>query len=243
MITADSLEITDSALAALRKKIAGYMSGRRLEHTLAVEQAAIEIGRIYAPDKLPKLQAAALLHDITKEYSIEKQLQICVEFGIIVNNLDIFMPKIFHAATAAALIPRDFPEFNDREIISAVRWHTTGHENMKLCDRIIYLADYIDGTRIFEDCIKLRKYYKNGLKSLLSGNNTFKDADALNLHLINTLILSFDMSLKELSKEGRMIHQNMIAARNTMLYEKLTIQNQLNSRSKDLHELQKREQE
>lgn len=215
--------ITEASLVALRKKVAEYMSAKRLTHTLAVEQAAVELGRVYAPDKLPKLRAAALLHDITKEYSLEKQLQICVEFGIIVNNLDVLMPKIFHSATAAALIPRDFPEFDDPEIVSAVRWHTIGHESMQICDRILYLADYIEDTRTYADCVRLREYYQSGLAALLPD----KDSRALNLHLVNTLILSFDMTIKELTAEGRLIHPNMIAARNTLLYEKLTMEGHL----------------
>ena len=87
------------------------------------------------------LRAAALLHDITKKCDFEKQLQYCAEFDIIIGNYDKLSPKTFHSKTAAAIIPRDFPEFDDEEIISGVRWHTTGHDGMTDFEAIVYLAD------------------------------------------------------------------------------------------------------
>ena len=127
----------------LRDKLAGEMSEFRFRHTLGGEKEAVRLGELYAPDKIPLLRAAALLHDITKENTFEKQLQLCYELGIMLKDSEKSSPKTLHAITGAAVIERDFPEFADPELVSAVRWHTTGKENMSIRDKIIYLADYI----------------------------------------------------------------------------------------------------
>lgn len=213
-------DITEDMLSELRNTISVFMSEKRLRHTLAVEREAVEIGKIYAPDKILLLRAAALLHDLTKEFTFEKQLQICAKFDIIVSNIDLHMPKIFHSMTAAAIIPYDFPMFAHPQIISAVRWHTVGNENMEICDRIIYLADYIEETRTFDSCLKLRQYYKDGVEHCLRSGSKSN----LELHFIRTLVISFDMTLNELIGDRKMIHPNLITARNALLSEEASMQ-------------------
>ena len=87
------MKFSEEQLKKLRENISGLMSEKRFHHTAEVEKMAARIGEIYAPDKVDILRAAALLHDITKEYSTEKQLQICREFGIITSKQDILTPK------------------------------------------------------------------------------------------------------------------------------------------------------
>ena len=45
------------------------------------------------------------------------------------------------------------------ELVSAVRYHTTGRADMTIAEKIIYLADFIDMSRKFEDCVVLRDYF------------------------------------------------------------------------------------
>ena len=153
------MKISEESLRQLRENISVRMSGKRLLHTLAVEKMAYRIGEIYCSEKLDILRAAALLHDITKEKSLEEHIGICTRLGIEYTEENVLAPKTFHAITAAASIPVEFPELCDSEIISAVRYHTTGREGMTLAEKIIYLADYIDMSRKFEDCVVLRDYF------------------------------------------------------------------------------------
>ena len=45
----------------------------------------------------------------------------------------------------------------DPEVLSAIRWHTTGKKDMSLLDRIIYLADMIEpGRRPFPGMEEIR---------------------------------------------------------------------------------------
>ncbi len=199
--------ITEYEIEALREKIRPYHTAKRYAHALAVEKECARIGTLLLPEKVNKLRAAGLLHDITKKDDIEKQLQYCVEFGIIISNSDIRSPKLFHAKTAAAMISRDFPEFSDEEIISGVRYHTTGRDGMTAFESVVYLADYIEETRTFPDCVRLREYFWNGVSS---GKNAEE-------HFRRTVVKSFDMTISQLLDEGAPVDRDTVEARNYFL--------------------------
>ncbi len=197
----------EKVLAELRHDIRLYMSGKRLLHTFAVEREAIALSAIYAPDSEYELRAAALLHDITKELSLEKQLQLCREFGIMYTENETLTPKIFHSRTAETVIKRDFSELAVPSVLSPIRWHTTGRDQMNLPEIILFLADFIEDTRTFESCVELRRFFYEGL----SGRG---GVDKWQMHLTDTMILAFDMTIKELLSAGTPIHPDTIAARN-----------------------------
>ena len=206
--------ITEKMICELRDRVKEMMSEKRSIHTLAVEQMAIRLGMIYAPDKLDVLRSAALLHDITKEIKSDEQIKLCEQLGIKLSENDIFAPKTLHARTAAAVIPKDFPEFADPEVISAVRWHTTGRAGMTIIDKIIYLADYIDDSRKFEDCVKLRNYF-------FDFDFDSATSDEKIMHLVDTLIISYDMTIKSLIEHNAPISKDTFDARNELICAKL----------------------
>ena len=204
------MKFNEDMLRRLRESISSSMSPKRFRHTAEVEKMAARLGKLYAPDKIDVLRAAALLHDITKEYSAEKQIQICDTFGINLSKQDILTPKTFHAKTAAAMIPVLYPDFADEEVLSAVRWHTTGRAGMTVLEKLVYLADYIDESRTFPDCVALR--------------SLFWDADPQNMsederaaHLDRVLIRSYDMTLTSLIEDGAPVSDDTFSARNDLI--------------------------
>ena len=201
---------------SLRSLVVEKMSEKRAIHTLAVEKMAERLGNIYAPDKINLLRAAALLHDLTKEKKLPEQLELCEKYSITVKSDDVCAPKTFHAKTAAAVIKNDskYAEYADDDVISAGRWHTTGRSGMSICEKIIYLADYIDDSRKFDDCVKLREYFWNGLCFDMTDIEK-KD------HLANTLILSYDMTIRNLLEEGKPVAKDTFDARNELVCERL----------------------
>ena len=200
-------------LSLLRGKIQPYMREKRLSHTLAVEREAASLAGIYIPECEFMLRTAALLHDITKELSLEKQLQLCHESDIIYTKEEILAPKLLHSMTAPAVIKRDFPEFADADVLSAVRWHTTGRAGMSLCESILFLADFIEETRTFESCVELRRFFYDGYGKAA-------DEASRQTLLYDTMILAFDMTLRELTSEGMPIHPDTVAARNYFICKK-----------------------
>lgn len=194
----------------LRERVSATMSPWRFTHTAEVERMAARLAELYAPDKTDILRAAALLHDITKEKGTEEQLEILRAHGVRISELDILSPKTLHARTAVEVIKEEYPEFVHPELLSAVERHTTGHADMTVLDAIIYLADYIDMSRKFEDCVRLREYF-------WGKEPQFMSAEERERHLWQTLILSFDMTLKALIEEGSPISVDTVNARNALI--------------------------
>ena len=77
-------------------------------------------------------------------------------------------------------------------------------------EKLLYLADYIDMSRTFEDCVKLREFFFS------------KDIDGMTeeervRHLDRTLLLSFDMTINGLLSQGSIINKDTINARNSLI--------------------------
>ena len=202
--------ITEEMLAPLRDAMSKIMSKERYAHTLAVEEMVIRLCDLYCPEKKTLLRAAALLHDFTKEYDSKVQLSILTKPGIEFSSEDSLAPKTFHARTASLLIPDLYNEYANDELISAVRWHTTGKAKMTLSEKILYLADYIDMSRDYADCVKLRKFFFDAEPENMEEHDRF-------LHLDRTLLRSFNMTLADLLERGMIISKDTVNARNDVI--------------------------
>lgn len=199
--------ITDKQLASLRVDISLVMGEKRYSHTLGVEREAMKLAQLYCPEKKNILRAAALLHDVTKEYSPEQHLAMMREHGIDTEYYSRQSKKIYHSLTASLIISERYADFALDEIIRAVRVHTTGDDDMSLTDKLIYLADYIEDTRTFSDCVRLREFFWNGIAD---GEDKYE-------HLDRTMLLSFDMTIRDLIEDGKVISDKTTKARNSLL--------------------------
>ncbi len=204
------IEIQAPELSTLRESILGRMSPKRFAHTVAVEQMVARLCELFCPEATSAMRAAALLHDLTKELDVNGQVALCDRLGLPVTAEDRMAHKTFHARTAAALIPMEFPSFADPVILEAVRWHTTGHRGMTLTEQLLYLADYIDLSRTFSNCVILRRYFWGAEPEKMTAE------DRLRL-LRQTLLLSFDMTVRDLLEEGLPIATDTMEARNELL--------------------------
>ncbi|MBQ3791561.1 MAG: bis(5'-nucleosyl)-tetraphosphatase (symmetrical) YqeK, partial [Clostridia bacterium] len=146
----------------LREKAAPLI-GKRLKHTLGVERAVISLGSIYLPEKIPPLRVAAILHDLTKYYSVEEHLEVFRRNGFTPDENILAAPKCMHSVSGSFVAREKFADYVDEEILTAIRWHTTGHRGMTMFESLLYLADYIEDTRTFVDCVTLRDYYETNL--------------------------------------------------------------------------------
>lgn len=171
-ILRDSLYGTNADLRALRlnqlRPVAlSYLNHSRIPHVLGTEQEAIRLALRYGAD-VHKARVAALLHDCTKKLRMEEQSALCRQYGIPMDELERKALKLLHAKTGAA-IARDVFGVDD-EIYTAIFWHTTGHAEMTLLEKIMYLADYIEPTRSFPGVDALRAACDEDLdKGLLMG--------------------------------------------------------------------------
>ena len=205
---------TDSALIEkIRGELSNYLDEKRLNHTFFVEKEAITIAEsvflVYNIENvyINDVRAAALLHDITKKFSIEKQLELCKKYDIFPG--DFPSCALLHGKTAAFLA-RELFGINDI-VFSAVYNHTTGKENMNIFDKIIFLADYIEPSRKYEHCKQSRSFFY----SLLSSNGVSAAAKALD----EAVVMSMDGTIKNLVEQGMTIDLQTVTARNYLIHE------------------------
>ena len=204
---------SEEMLASLRESVKNEMGEKRYFHTLEVEKMAIRLGEIYAKNEIPMLRAAALLHDVTKERTTEEHIAICEGAGLLVLKAERKSPKMFHAKTAALVIPNKYPDFATEELINAVRYHTTGRADMTIEEKIIYLADYIDMSRTYEDCVSLRNFFFD-----FDFDNA-SDEEKIS-HLNDTLIMSYNLTIKGLLEDNKHIDKTTFEARNYLILNK-----------------------
>ena len=197
-------KITEEFLCELKEYVRAQLSDRRYSHTVAVEEEAASIADIYCPDRKNDLRAAALLHDITKEFNTEKQLKLCEKYDILVTDLMLRSPKCFHAKTACAVTAEKFGEYFDSDLLDAISYHTTGKADMTLLQKILYLADYTEPTRTFGDCVKVRNFFYDSIK----------DRTDVQRALDKTLLYSFDLTINDLIENGEVIMNDTFEARN-----------------------------
>ena len=203
-------DFTNDALNKLRAEIQAVSSERRYLHVIAVEEMINRLGALYLPEERPMLRAAALLHDLTKEISNEKHEKILSSHGIIVTDEMRGSPKLYHAVTATLLIPERYPQFAHPTLLSAVRYHTTGRPEATVFDLLLYLADYIDESRTFPDCVLLRNYFWNKHPEALTKEERMR-------HLFDTIVRSVDLTVAALSEERVPISIDSIQMRNYFL--------------------------
>ena len=202
--------MTEEKLTALRADVEKQLSPYRMKHTLGVEQMAARLAALYCPEKSMLLRAAALLHDVTKELPDAEQLQIFADHGVTLRPDEQASPKVFHAMTAALIIPERYPDLADAELLSAVRWHTTGRAGMTLCEALLYLADLIEDGREFAECVTLRHAFFDPVPEKM-------DTKARLRHLRDVLRLSYENLIPKLQARGGVICLDSLAA-----YEDLT---------------------
>ncbi len=180
-------------ISRLRPVALSYLKHKRIPHVLGTEQEAIRLAERYGAD-VEKARVAALLHDCTKKLEMEAQLELCRHYGIELDELEQKALKLLHAKTGAAIARDVFGV--DEEIYNAIWWHTTGHAGMTLLEKIIYLADYIEPSRVFPGVDELREM-------------CYRD-------LNRGLLMGLEMSIEEMQSMGNPVHHATVEARDAL---------------------------
>ena len=141
------------------------LSEKRFYHSQCVAEEAVRLAVLYGADP-EKARLAGLLHDILKDTPAEEQLKILQGFGIMMNDTELANQKLWHAISGAA-----FLEFGlgirDRELLSAVRCHTSGRKNMTLLEKVLFVADYISADRDYPGVEELRAVARESLEEAI----------------------------------------------------------------------------
>lgn len=169
----------------LREKLDDY----RLLHSLNVAESAAFLADMYGEDR-DRAYFAGLLHDIMKNENDEEMLKCIAKGGIILSRTEKENPKLWHAIAGECYLRTEL-QIEDKEILSAVRYHTTGKAGMSTFDKIIYVADYISAERNYPDVETMR---------FLAIGKTLDEA----------CMYSLQYTLKSLSEKKGIIHEDSL---------------------------------
>lgn len=129
----------------MQKKLEKYLDEDRFQHTLGVMYTSAALAMAHGCD-MKTAQAAGLLHDCAKCIPNKKKLKMCESNKVPVSEFEKTHPFLLHAKLGA-FVAEDKYGVRDREILSAIMYHTTGKPEMSLLEKIIYIADYIEPGR------------------------------------------------------------------------------------------------
>lgn len=146
------------------KLVKEQLTEHRYQHTLGVMETAIALARRYGADE-KKAETAAIFHDYAKFRPKEEMKEIIKTQGFS-QDLLMFNAELWHAPAGTYLVEKE-AGIKDREILDAIRYHTSGRPGMSLLEKIIYLADYIEPGRHFPGVEEVREMSKENLDKAL----------------------------------------------------------------------------
>lgn len=175
--------------------IKNRLTSKRLFHSICVAEKAKHLAEKYGSDA-EKAYTTGLVHDIMKNESVEKMLQMIENDGQVLTESEKAITVTLHAIAGEIYLRKELG-VTDEEVLSAVRWHTTGKEDMSLFEKIIYVADLVSEDRDYLDVNEVRQLAEENLdKTLLRG-------------------LSF--TIEDNAKKYKLIHADTVKAYNYLI--------------------------
>ncbi len=196
--TTDTMEINDRVeqyKAIIRARLGDY----RYHHSLCVADEAARLARVYGGNE-QTAYTAGLLHDILKDTDRKTQLQMFEDFGILLDDVESQVTKLWHAHIGAAFLEHVL-QIDDRDILNAVRYHTTGRAGMSLLEKIVFVADFTSADRDYPDVDEVRRRTAVSLE--------------------DTMIYALAYTIRDLIDRGQAIHPDTLAIYNELLLERM----------------------
>jgi len=165
----------------LKEQIKPYLSIARYNHTLSTSKTALLINQKanLGLDRF-KVEKATLLHDIAKEVTINTVNKIMKEnYPSYINESN----KIIHQYIGEYMA-KEYFFVKDKDILNAIKYHTTGRSNMSLLEKLVYVADKIEPTRnystkkLINECIY---DFNSGFIKVLTNNKAYLKSKNINV--------------------------------------------------------------
>ncbi|MGN0570451.1 MAG: bis(5'-nucleosyl)-tetraphosphatase (symmetrical) YqeK [Candidatus Fimenecus sp.] len=144
------------------------LTPQRLYHSICVAEKAKELAEIFGGDS-EKAYTAGLIHDIMRYEPPEKMIELIESDGQVLTESEKKITVTLHAVAGEVYL-RKVLGVTDGEILSSVRYHTTGKEDMTLLEKIIYAADLTSADREYPDVNEVRALAEKDLdRTVLRG--------------------------------------------------------------------------
>lgn len=144
------------------------LTPQRLYHSICVAEQAKHLAEIFGGDT-EKAYTAGLVHDIMRYEPPEKMIELIIGDGQVLTESEKKITVTLHAVAGEVYLRKNL-KVTDGEILSSVRYHTTGKEDMTLLEKIIYAADLTSADREYPDVNEVRALAEKDLdRTVLRG--------------------------------------------------------------------------
>lgn len=182
-------------LFGLQQAMSKVQTEKRFYHTLGVQTTSFTMALKHGEDE-EKALIAGLLHDSAKCLTNEVLLSECCQYGIPISKAEEKSPYLLHGKLGAY-----YAEFKygirDKEIQSAISYHTTGKPEMTLLEKIVFTADYIEPSRSSERIPNLHEIRVLAYDNLDQAvyrilENTLNYLNKVQLEIDSTTVLAYE---------------------------------------------------
>ena len=178
----------------------GLLSPERYEHSRGAHDKAVELAEKFGFTQAEREKAAVagLLHDAAKLMPPAELFAYAEQHGMHIDEMDRQAPQTLHPFIGAELVKEKFG-IEDEEILNAIRYHTTGRAGMGRVEKVVFVADKIEGnTR--------NPLYIQKMTSQLD----YKDPSSLDA----TMLYILDSTIEFILSKHQVLHPRTVEARN-----------------------------
>lgn len=146
----------ETLIAALTAYAQSHLSEYRYQHSCRVAAFAEKLAHRYGYSKRQQrlCYLAGISHDMCKEESVPFLLRTVQQDGQPVSADESMNTELLHGR-AAALLLREHYGIHQKNLLNAVRFHTSASAKFDAVGKIIYIADKIEPGR--KNCAYLRE--------------------------------------------------------------------------------------
>ena len=186
-----------------RAWLRGQLSVERFEHSVGAYEKAVELAEKFGlpVDVREKAAVAGLLHDAAKLMTPAELFEYCHRHEMVVSEADRESPQTLHPFVGAAVVRETFG-LHDEDVLNAIRYHTTGRAGMSMVEKLVYIADKIEGNT--RNPLYVQK---------MTANLDFKDL----LSLDATMLFILDSTMRFILDKHQLLHPRTLEARNDFI--------------------------
>jgi predicted HD superfamily hydrolase involved in NAD metabolism len=182
----------------MEDKLKKALPEKRYNHSVGVANEAVRLAKMYGADE-EKAYVAGILHDCAKGYTIERQIELCDELNVDLDEAARMCPPVIHGFLGVEIAKKEYG-ISDDEILNAIKYHTVGKAGMTTLEKIIYIADMTEENRDFDGVDELR--------------------EAVDKSLDEAILKSIAMQFELQSKRKNIIHPNIVYMWNDLISKK-----------------------
>ena len=115
-------------------------------HIYRVRDVGLDLAARHGIDE-QRAELAILGHDVARAANKDEIMRLAGQFGMSTLAIERRAPVTLHGPVGAELL-RHEDGLEDEEILSAVRWHTTGHDSLTPLGLLVFIADKLEPRKI-----------------------------------------------------------------------------------------------